>query len=978
MDIDKLNEDFDSNLANNNSKNTDDSKSDGRPGNQSKKKLKTTKVNDGISKGRTMTGSKPDQITINPVMETSEKTAVIGMARMNPPTTGHHKFIKKIESEAEKAGGTAHVILSHSTGSTKNPLSPEKKKEYVKKLVKPSTHVETTSPEAPSMLHQAARMHQHAHHLVVVGSAGKGDQDRANQFHQLLTKYNGVHGPHGYYNFKSIKKVSSGDRDPDAGGVGGISGTKMREHANNGDVKSFKQGLPKELHDHAEEMMKAIQKVKDVEPVKKKKLKEELLDAFEQEMDISAKGLNALKEKAFKTGIPFDDIFEQYTIGYVDNLVTFNDSMTNEQAGFASVNSYVANRLFESGVPFNTASGSFIRGMGYVSGSPDGDGGSYITTNIGDADTQDNIMKMMKSAHDALHASVGSSVPDPNGKEDGPLKPDPKDVTIKGGVNRTVKTEDFQAAKGEEADSPANREWGTKSLTKTYKKDTPGEQKKKHNPVDNNISDMFEAAVEKFGKNREAIPRSNQPRDYIDLTTRNKEDRKKDDRPYRQQAITKQVYENYMTPVTKEKLQSPNHYSAIKDIALNTKNRNLTIKEYSYGPVDPNDEKNNGQFWQDKASLWNTTVEAAKEARCGNCAVFNQSPKVLKMIEDAIGENGQKVQKLANLGFCELFEFKCAAARTCDAWIMNGPLKEEKIMNEDNKNTDKHEYDYEGEMAMTQLRTVMACANELYKMMKPDTNLPEWVQAKITMATDYISTCRDYMQSEMNEEHKRGLWDNIHAKQQRIKNGSGEHMRKHGEKGRPTKADFVRSQKEDVNLAFEDYAGAVVPNPTPHDRPTMVLKKNSLDEAFVTETEAWQKKAGKNPEGGLNRKGIQSYRNAHPGSHLSLAVTKKPSELKAGSKSANRRKSFCARMGGMKKRLTSAKTARDPDSRINKALRKWHCHEDTINELSVPLGDTGKRTNVKTPMVGIRMANGKIEKHPPGKSGSSGGGDGSA
>ena len=75
----------------------------------------------------------------------------------------------------------------------------------------------------------------------------------------------------------------------------------------------------------------------------------------------------------------------------------------------------------------------------------------------------------------------------------------------------------------------------------------------------------------------------------------------------------------------------------------------------------------------------------------------------------------------------------------------------------------------------------------------------------------------------------------------------------------------------------------------------------------------------------MNRKGIASYRRENPGSKLSMAVTTKPSKLKPGSKSANRRKSFCARMGGMKKRLTSAKTANDPDSRINKALRKWNC-----------------------------------------------------
>ena len=97
------------------------------------------------------------------------------------------------------------------------------------------------------------------------------------------------------------------------------------------------------------------------------------------------------------------------------------------------------------------------------------------------------------------------------------------------------------------------------------------------------------------------------------------------------------------------------------------------------------------------------------------------------------------------------------------------------------------------------------------------------------------------------------------------------------------------------------------------------------EEVELDEVAAWQRKEGKNPEGGLNRKGIASYRRENPGSKLSMAVTTKPSKLKPGSKSANRRKSFCARMGGMKKRLTSAKTARDPDSRINKALRKWNC-----------------------------------------------------
>ena len=80
---------------------------------------------------------------------------------------------------------------------------------------------------------------------------------------------------------------------------------------------------------------------------------------------------------------------------------------------------------------------------------------------------------------------------------------------------------------------------------------------------------------------------------------------------------------------------------------------------------------------------------------------------------------------------------------------------------------------------------------------------------------------------------------------------------------------------------------------------------------------AWQRKAGKSKSGGLNKKGVASYRKANPGSKLQTAVTTKPSKLKKGSKASKRRKSFCARMKGMKKKLTSSKTARDPNKAGN-------------------------------------------------------------
>jgi hypothetical protein len=88
------------------------------------------------------------------------------------------------------------------------------------------------------------------------------------------------------------------------------------------------------------------------------------------------------------------------------------------------------------------------------------------------------------------------------------------------------------------------------------------------------------------------------------------------------------------------------------------------------------------------------------------------------------------------------------------------------------------------------------------------------------------------------------------------------------------------------------------------------------------ESAAWRRSEGKDPKGGLNRKGIASYRRENPGSKLSMAVTTKPSKLKPGSKAANRRKSFCARMGGMK---GSMKKPNGEPSRKALALRKWNC-----------------------------------------------------
>jgi len=124
---------------------------------------------------------------------------------------------------------------------------------------------------------------------------------------------------------------------------------------------------------------------------------------------------------------------------------------------------------------------------------------------------------------------------------------------------------------------------------------------------------------------------------------------------------------------------------------------------------------------------------------------------------------------------------------------------------------------------------------------------------------------------------QRGLWDNIRANK-----GSGK---------KPT-AEMLKQEK----------------------------KIKSMKEGGSTP--AWTRKAGKDPKGGLNAKGVASYRAANPGSKLQTAVTTKPSKLKAGSKDANRRKSFCARMSGMPGPM---KDEKGKPTRKALSLRKWNC-----------------------------------------------------
>jgi hypothetical protein len=121
---------------------------------------------------------------------------------------------------------------------------------------------------------------------------------------------------------------------------------------------------------------------------------------------------------------------------------------------------------------------------------------------------------------------------------------------------------------------------------------------------------------------------------------------------------------------------------ATQSIDVNLKNRQKAIDEYHYGPLNPAEP--NEEYWAELADKWNTDdIESVKNNRCGNCAAFDISDDMLDCIARGIGSepgsDAHDTVDAGDLGYCKFLKFKCAAKRTCDAWVEGGPVTEEQL-----------------------------------------------------------------------------------------------------------------------------------------------------------------------------------------------------------------------------------------------------------------------------------------------------------
>jgi nicotinic acid mononucleotide adenylyltransferase len=184
-------------------------------------------------------------VNTKPVLdEAAGGTAVVSWGRMNPVTSGHELLAKKVASEARARKATPMIFLSHSSDPKKNPLSYDDKIAFAQQAFGRMV----VKSRAKTIIEVAKEVSkQYANLVIVVGS------DRVPEFKTLLNKYNGKD-----YKFKTIEVVSAGERDPDADDVTGMSASKMRALAADGDMESFKRGLPKKLQRNAEKVYTAV------------------------------------------------------------------------------------------------------------------------------------------------------------------------------------------------------------------------------------------------------------------------------------------------------------------------------------------------------------------------------------------------------------------------------------------------------------------------------------------------------------------------------------------------------------------------------------------------------------------------------------------------------------------------------------------------------------------------------------------------
>lgn len=635
------------------------------------------------------------------VKELPSKKVVFAFGRFQPPTTGHELLVNAVK---KLAGTTAdHVIYASKTEDKKSNPLPVARKVYFLKRMFPKTNFLAASAEVRTPIEAAKELNKKYKNIVLVAGS-----DRVASFQKLLNDYNGKE-----YNFDTIEVVSAGERDPDSDTASGMSGTKMREAAVAGDFNKFKRGLPHTLTElDGRRLMNDIRKglghpiIKEQFIVQTDDLREkyfngeifnvgDIVESSDVQYEIVKRGSNHLLLKQEDGSL---------VSKWIQDVTIVEELKMNEELSDKTIK--VTDKIKVARIIANT--------FGVENAEATSDPTQLVNSGLRkvrgkafNADSLKIIGKMLELAREVGIQYDNNLVP----------------TKLKEGTIQPNKTNEIDV----QTSTPTDR---TKTVYyKDFKKMIQREEvvDKKDTESDHDYDARMTANPHSYvGHSMSAPTDSNNLRHQ---KVRYRLGEEVSEKPAMKHRVVVTVSDPNHTVVSKRKEQvqkfakvaAGNEKEAINKASAHFKKTGFKI----------HGAEHHSMVKEDLNELSNDTLGS-----------YKKKAGVEASAADKVGDTKKADKRFSGIIKATKKEFVNDLRKNESYYVgVIDDLTEAMIA------IDKGEYDFEGQMARTQLQTTLRNCKDLIAMVKDDDNMPEWVQSKITLAQDYITTVRDYLQS---------------------------------------------------------------------------------------------------------------------------------------------------------------------------------------------------------------------------------------
>jgi hypothetical protein len=641
--------------------------------------------------------------TFKNLLEAKGGKVVVSFGRMNPMTNGHEKLANKLKSVAQSEGATARLYLSHSTNPKKDPLDFATKVKFAKKAF--GNIVQSSA--ARTIIEVFKELNgKFSDVIVVVGS------DRIPEFKTLLNKYNGKD-----YNFNSIDIVSAGERDPDAEGVEGMSGSKMRKFAEMNDFESFSKGVPSKLSDaDAKKLFDEVRKGMNINEHFMNEFATEELDEAVLSLAGRRKRAMQLRRMKSKIAVARQRAMKRFASPEVLNRRARRMAINFLKQRYSSGKSY-ADLSPGQKVSIDQKVQKLMPVVGKIA--------SRLLPQVRRAEVQRKAAQRAANQQESFNAEINEKF---ELFIEAPKLPQDKHVGGKEG------TQPAKYYKGLEKDTKEKRDAHFKAHAQksdsdpSSYKDAPGDKEARERDMPQSkhtkkYKDMFGEAVDKqeMGRLNQLIRLGLADKKMLATI---------------QRAVTKIDAGDTLNPAERDATQ--NLLMTLLDIVTTNNVFTTTKGQLSKVPV--------AQMKADYAKYVGEDLELDEAAYPGNIGMMELAKFFQKATPEQIG----------------MFKELLAKKDVKRAWALVSGVTGIKLIGKEFNEAFVYEDDgYEGEdeadwedeesdglyMAKIELSNLIADAEEILMMLESMEEEPEaWVTSKITLAVDYIGTARDYLE----------------------------------------------------------------------------------------------------------------------------------------------------------------------------------------------------------------------------------------